>query len=350
MAMPEVDIIIVATNQLEYTRQCVESIFANTRTPFRIIFIDNASTDGTSEALADLAKKCPSNGAIEVLRNAENLGWTKGVNQGIRYSSARHVILSNNDVEVFPGAIEEMIAIADADPRAGIVNPSSNEFDIEKKNYAETVALKGRKIELMHAAGFFMLVKREVIDRVGLFDEVFSPGYFEEMDYSERARKAGFSVCVAEGAYVFHYGSRSFRPADKQRLWERNEKVFYERWGTDARCGFVANARILKDADFRKRITQALLDIIRGRKSYVYLFLPFGAKKYFKGIHRYLRPVEVPAGFRWLSLYMKAVRVPARKKIDAIYFADPSRLEFCGKLDFFKGVDLKMLPGFKDHE
>ena len=341
--MPEIDIIIVATNQLEYTRKCVDGILANTRMPFRIIFVDNASTDGTSLYLEEAAGRCPTHGTIEALRNEENLGWTKGLNQGIQKSSAPYVLLSNNDVEIFQGAIEEMVAIANADPQVGIVNPNSNEFDIEKKDFKSTLPLKGLRLELVHAAGFCMLLKREVINSVGLFDEVFSPGYFEEMDYSERARKAGFLICIARGAYVFHYGSRSFRPADKQRLWERNEKVFYERWNADTRFAFVADGRIMKDADFRQKLIRKFLAIIREKKSYAYLFLPPGAKKYFEGIHIYFRPFEVPYGFRWLSLYLKAVRVPARKKIDIIYFTDPSRLAFWKRLGAFRGVRLDLL-------
>lgn len=344
MGTPEVDIIIVAKNKIEYTRPCVESIFANTATPFRIIFVDNASTDETPAYLAETAKRSSPHGSLEILRNEENLGWTRGLNQGIQRSSAPYVVFSNNDIEVFPGAIDEMIAVAKADPKIGLVNPNSNEFDIEKKDLAKTIALKGRRIELIHAAGFFMLVKREVIQAIGGMDEIFSPGYFEEMDYSERSRKAGFFCVIAQGAYVFHHGSKSFLPEEKQKYWDRNEKIFYERWGADTRLAYVADRRILKDADFRQKLIRAFLKIIREKKSYAYLFLPRGAKKYFEGLHVYFRPVEVPAGFRWLFLYLKAIRVPARKKIDAVYFSDPGRLAFWNRLGVFRGVKLALLP------
>jgi GT2 family glycosyltransferase len=344
MIIPEVDIIVVAKNQIGYTRQCVESIFANTTTPFRIIFIDNASTEETPTYLAEAAMRCPSHGAFEILRNEENVGWTRGLNQGIRRSSAQYVIFSNNDVEVFPGAIEEMIAVANADPQVGIVNPNSNEFDVEKKYFVKTKALKGRRIESYHAAGFFMLVKRQVIQRVGEMDEIFSPGYFEEMDYSERSRKAGFICVVALGAYVFHYGSRSFLPEEKKQVWDINEKEFYKRWGADTRFAYVGNGAILKDEHFRQTLARSFLAVIREKKAYAYLFLPFGTKKYFEYLHRRFRIAEVPAGLRWLFLCLKILRVPPRKKIDTLYFSDPAQLTFWQRLGIFRSVKLEQLP------
>jgi GT2 family glycosyltransferase len=343
MHTPEIDIIVVAKDHLEYTRLCVESIFANTAAPFRILFVDNASADDTPAYLAEAAKRCPAHGSIEILRNKENLGWTRGLNQGIERSSAPFVIFSNNDIEVFPGAIDEMIAVAKADPKTGLVNPNSNEFDVEKKDFAKTLELKGRRTESIHAAGFFMLVKREVLRAIGGMDEIFSPGYFEEMDYSERSRRAGFVSVIGLGAYVFHYGSKSFLPEEKQKYWDRNEKVFYERWGADTRFAYVADKRVLKDADFRQKLIRTFVETIRKKKSYAYLFLPRGAKKYFDGLHVYFRPVEVPPGFRWIALYLKAVRVPARKKIDTIYFSDPAQLAFWKRLGIFRGVKLEEL-------
>ncbi len=343
MNSPGVDIIIVAKNQLDYTRRSIGSVFANMTIPFRIIFIDNASTDETPAYLTDAAARCPAHGKIEVIRNEENLGWTRGLNQGIRRSSASCVIFSNNDVEVFPGAIEEMIAVAKSDAKIGLVNPNSNEFDIEKKDHVVTNTLKGHRTELVHVAGFFVLVKREVIDRIGGMDEVYSPGYFEEMDYSERARKAGYSCVIARGAYVFHYGSRSFLPEDKQKYWDRNEKIFYERWGADTRFAYVGDKAILDNAKFRQSLAQFFLSVIRDKKAYAYLFLPFGAKRYFQGLHVYFRPMEVPFGLRWISLFLKTLRVPDRKKVNTIYFSNPFALAFCKRLGFFKGIDLELL-------
>lgn len=344
MRTVEVDIVVIAKDQLPYTRQCVESILKNTVTPFRILFIDNASSDETQTYLAEAARNCPQHGSLQVLRNKENIGWTRALNQGIRQSSAPYIIFANNDLEVFPGAIEEMISIAKSDPTIGIVNPNSNEFDLKKNDWLRTIPLRGKKMESFHAAGFLMLFKREVLQRVGNFDEIFSPGYFEEMDYSERARQAGFFCAVALGAYVFHHGSKSFLPAEKQMLWEKNEKIFYQRWGADRRFAYVANSTMLKDEKFRQVLICSLLTLIREKKAYVYLFLPFGTKKYFESLHIGFRTLELPRGLRWISLLLKISRNTAHKKIDAIYFSDKRQLAIWKKFGV-RHVALEELPG-----
>ena len=345
MSDPTVDIIIVAKDQLEYTRRCVESIFASTSVPFRILFIDNASVDGTSTYLSDGMSRCPQHGTLEVIQNQENLGWIKGLNQGISRSRAPFVIFSNNDIEVFDGAIDEMIAIAKSNSAIGIVNPNSNEFDIEKKQAGSTQPLQGQVTELIHAAGFFMLVKREVLNRIGGMDEIYSPGYFEEMDYSERARKAGFNIVIARGTYVFHHKSKSFLPADKQKFWDRNEKIFYERWGEDTRFAYVGSSAIIKNAAFRQNLIEFFLTVIREKKSYAYLYLPVGSKKYFEGIHVYFRPAETPCGFRWIAMLLKALRVPKRKRIDVIYVSRPWQATVLGPLlRFFRNLRIELIP------
>ncbi|OQA55146.1 MAG: Glycosyl transferase family 2 [Candidatus Omnitrophica bacterium ADurb.Bin277] len=344
MNQPNVDIIIVAKDQLTYTRQCVESILAGTKLPFRILFVDNASAADTSTYLREAATRCPSASSIEILRNDENVGWTKGVNQGIRRSAAPYVIIANNDIEVFPGAIEEMIAIAESDTAIGAVNPNSNEFDVPRSGYKNTETLKGKKTEMIHLAGFFMLIKRSVIERAGEFDEVYSPGYFEEMDYSERIRKAGLQCVIARGAYVFHHGSKSFRPEEKQRLWERNEKVFYSRWGADTRFAFVGGRAILRDEKLRASLTAAFLFLIRSKKAYAYLFLPRGCKQHFEPLHLYFRVIETPPGLRWLNLIFKMLRVPERKKIDTVVFVSQRQMSFWKSTGLFRNIRLELLP------
>lgn len=344
MVAPALDIILVAKNQLEYTRICLESIFTNVSSPFRIIFIDNASTDETPAYLAGSIGRCPGHGSVVVIRNEENLGWVKGLNQGIRRSEAPYVMFLNNDTEIFPGAIEEMISLAASDPHVGSVNPASNEFDIDRKNWEVTKKREGQRTELYHAAGFCMLLKREAIEQVGEIDEIYSPGYFEEMDYSERMRQKGFFCVLARGAYVFHYGSRSFQSSEKQALWERNEKVFYSRWGEDRRFAYVGSGKVGWDQRAQKDLAQTCLELIRKNKTYAYLFLPAGTKDYFESLHVGFRVMEVPAGFRWLMLILKTFRVPRRKKIDTIYFSSPAHLALGARSGIFRGVRLETLP------
>ena len=82
------DIIIPVWNQLDYTSSCLNSIFRSTRILFRIIIIDNASDKQTAQYLDSIKKKYPEQ--IVLIRNRENLGWIKAVNQGIFYSDSRY--------------------------------------------------------------------------------------------------------------------------------------------------------------------------------------------------------------------------------------------------------------------
>ncbi|HNX68418.1 MAG TPA: glycosyltransferase [Candidatus Omnitrophota bacterium] len=343
--MSEIDFIISVKDQLDYTRRCIESIFRNVSRKIRLILIDDASADGTPEYFDGLKRSCPANVAITVIRHDVNQGYLKSINEGLSHSDAPHVIFSNNDVEVFPGAVEEMIAVANLDPRIGLVNPNSNEFDIPKEDFARTKELKGRRIESFHAAGFFMMVKREVIRRIGGFDEIFSPGYFEEMDYSERGRVAGFSCVIALGAYVFHYGSRTFLPEDKQRLWDINERVFVKRWRGDQWFAYVADQRSFSDPGSRKNILGQILRLIRDEKAYFYVYLDAGLAGYLDDLHVGIRPKETPLIFGFFSLLLKCIRSARRKKpISRIYVSDRFLFRVFRSLRGLFGAEVVLLP------
>jgi O-antigen biosynthesis protein len=112
-------IIIVTFNQLEYTRQCVESIRLMTDEPYELIFVDNASTDGTVDYLKSLA-------GATVIENAENRGFPAAVNQGIIAATGRSILLLNNDTIVTTGWLRRLLVALDSDPKIGLAGPCSN--------------------------------------------------------------------------------------------------------------------------------------------------------------------------------------------------------------------------------
>ena len=91
------DIIIPVFDQLELTGRCLESIKARTGSPYRLILIDNASAGGTRDFLEGFRA---SNSNVTLIRNEENLGWVKAINQGMRLSTAPYVCIMNNDTVV----------------------------------------------------------------------------------------------------------------------------------------------------------------------------------------------------------------------------------------------------------
>jgi GT2 family glycosyltransferase len=106
------DIIISVWNKKELTRQCLDSIFANTHCEYKIIIIDNASDQPTAAYLDEVPREYPDK--VTIIRNRDNLGNTKAANQGIVASRADYVCILDNDTFVCDGWLDEMVRIAES--------------------------------------------------------------------------------------------------------------------------------------------------------------------------------------------------------------------------------------------
>ncbi len=247
---PNCDIIIPIWNELDLTRRCLESIRSGTHWPVRLTLIDNGSEVPTRGFLEQFSKK--HDGGIQLIQNAKNLGFIKAVNQGIQQSNHPWVCLLNNDTLVTEGWLTEMIRVAEQDDAIALINPSSNTLGSKPPGkdpeairiYAKEIARNGvgKTRELSMAVGFCMLIRRKVIDQIGLFDEQYGLGNFEDADFSKRALKEGYRCVQALGAYVYHEEKVSFK---KQAQWEKafaeNQKVFYQKWGRPLRIVLEAS-------------------------------------------------------------------------------------------------------------
>jgi len=239
------DIIIPVWNQPHFTRDCVDSIREGTSTAYRIIMIDNASDAPTKKYLEGMKAV-----DVVIIRNERNLGFVKAVNQGIQASDARYICILNNDTLVTKGWLEEMISIAQSRDDIGIVNPSSNNLGQRPEkgetiaHYAERIRPQtGRSVELGAAIGFCMLIKRGVIERIGIFDEIYGMGNFEDTDFSRRASKEGFRSVRACGAYVYHRENTSFRTRETfDEEFRRNRDIYEFRWGRPMRIAYLLDA------------------------------------------------------------------------------------------------------------
>ncbi len=234
-------IVILTMNELNYTRMCVESIQRNTPEPCELIFVDNGSTDGTVEYLRSIE-------GATVIENGENRGFAAGCNQGIEAACGDYVLLLNNDTVVTKGWLGRMIAHAERDEKAGIVGPRTNYaagYQMirnpkygsleELEPYAESLRLEhfGQAETVPGLIGFCMLIKRCVIDKVGLFDERFKIGNWEDADYCMRVKQAGYNLVMAQDVFVHHFGSRTFvgNGIDLRGHLEENKRLFEEKWG-----------------------------------------------------------------------------------------------------------------------
>ena len=242
---PICDIVIPVWNQLEYTKECLMSLFKSTSFAFRLIIVDNASDTRTAQYLDSVKEKNPEQVALII--NSENLGFVKAANRGIKKSTAPYVCLLNNDTQVAKGWLTEMVKVAEARDDIGIVNPNSNTlgWKPKKRQSLEAVAQElksysGEYSRLPWASGFCMLIKRKVIQKVGLFDEIYGMGTFEDADFSKRAQGLGYSCVCARASYVYHRERRSFIKFKKfDRDFERNRQIFFSKWGRIERILYI---------------------------------------------------------------------------------------------------------------
>lgn len=249
--MRETSIIILTYNNLKYNKGVLESIKKNTKKDtYEVIIVDNASTDGTREWLQEQQ-------GIKVILNDENIGFPKGCNIGITYANLENdILLLNNDIEVTHNWLENLQIALHSDPKVGAVqgldahhfhgmfNENGDPIDFNADDTSEihifatqnNVSNSNRWKYVNFLAGYCFLIKRHVLDQIGLLDERFSPGNFEDDDLSYRTLAAGYYLLRCHDCFIQHFGSKSFRN-DEISYWkliDTNAKKFIEKWGFHA--------------------------------------------------------------------------------------------------------------------
>lgn len=181
------------------------------------------------------------------VKNPENLGFVKTCNRAVKLAEKNSdILLLNSDTKVTPGFLEEMIEVLYACERHGAVCPRSSnatiltvpfrknttaEFDCQT-SYSIYQSIKDKMPRwsvLPTGVGFALLIKREMIERFGLFDEVYSPGYNEENDFCMRINQYGYSIVAANRAYVYHFESKSFE-SRKNQLDIEHRQILEQRY------------------------------------------------------------------------------------------------------------------------
>jgi GT2 family glycosyltransferase/Tfp pilus assembly protein PilF len=245
---PYVSIIVLTYNGLNYNKEFINSVYQNTVLSYELIIVDNGSTDGTREYLEELVQ---TNVTIKLIKNKENVGFPKGVNQAINISLGQYILIANNDIVVTKDWLERMVEVAETDATIGIAGPISNSVSgvqldkgakynsiSQMHKYAKQVQKKNHKkiLEFPRVAFLCTLIKKEVIDKIGGLDERFSPGNFEDDDFCLRAQLAGYKTVIAQDVFIHHYGSKSFKANGVDEYAKRlecNKQIFIEKWGAD---------------------------------------------------------------------------------------------------------------------
>jgi GT2 family glycosyltransferase len=248
-APPRVAAIALNYNGRDVTLQALASLTAQDYAACDVVVVDNGSTDGSEDAIR---AAYPS---VTVVRTEKNLGPSGGGNLGFRWAldhSYDYALILNNDIEVAPDFVRQLVAVAESDPRIGIVGPKAYYFWQRdtiwsaggRLRFAEAVTSeRGMGLvdrgqfdvddDVEYVNGCAMLVKRAVFEQIGLWD----PSYqlcFEDADFSLRARRAGWRIRYAHLAKLWHMVSTStggYVPA-KTFHSARSTALFVRRFAT----------------------------------------------------------------------------------------------------------------------
>lgn len=254
--------IILTHNNKYLIQKCLESIRQHCAPgTYSVVVVDNASSDGTSDWLReqnDIILQC----------NTSNIGFPAGCNSGIKCANAEDdIFLLNDDTRLTHNALFWVRMGLYENDHIGAAGCISNYCGIDQledvvfssiedyQEYAKkrNVPDKNPYEEKNRLCGFAMLIKRKVLNQVGVLDEELSPGYFEDDDISLRIHKAGYRMMVCHNSFIYHAGSQSFsKRNDLEEIFERNHNYITNKWGYD----FLAYSAVtLQEYELLQRIT-----------------------------------------------------------------------------------------------
>lgn len=258
-------IIIVNYNVAEYLLKCLTSIYNSVKgIMFEVIVVDNASSDGSVEALKN---EFPM---VKLIVNSENLGFAKANNQGIEAASGKFVLLLNPDTEVIGQSFIEMLKFLKDNKKTGIVGPCllNSDGSVQNTGYkfptlgilfkVNFLGMSDQPVKLNKPEpvdwlqGSCMMIKKEVFTELGLLDEAFFM-YGEEKDFCFRAKKAGWEIYSLPQCEVVHHANKSAINYQGEALVEyhKSQLHFFRKHYSAA---FVNLARIIIYAGFLKRL------------------------------------------------------------------------------------------------
>lgn len=235
-------IIVPVYNAAEKVDECIKSIIKNTKLSHntKLLIIDDCSP---SPDVKYILNKYSKHKFIDIVINRKNLGYTRNINKAINLSGKNDVVLLNSDTIVTKKWINKIQNIAYKSPSIGTVTPVSNSagaFSVPNKGTNTlpsflTIDKMGKVVETIGkdlffdvptGNGFCFFIKRDVINKVGLFDEEhFSKGYGEENDFSMRVKQNGFINIVTLDTYIFHHEHASFKESCKQLMKKGSEII-----------------------------------------------------------------------------------------------------------------------------
>lgn len=261
-AAPRVAVVVVSYESRSSIEACLDSVSHDPSVPIETVVVDNASRDGSAEAVRAFFPH------VTVVPNVENVGFARACNQGAAMTRAPLLLFLNPDATLDPGALATLAALFDSRPRLGAVGPrtlgASGEIQVstgpdlslisewsqrrlvlgvarrDPRILAEVDALHSREHAADWVSGACLMTRREAFDAVSGFDEAFFL-YEEDADLCRRIRAAGYQVVFTPTAVVRHALGRSMsKTPERARLeYERSHLLYYRK-----HAGFLSQAAL----------------------------------------------------------------------------------------------------------
>ena len=272
---PLVSIIIPVFNQFHYTYDCLKSIFKYTENvEFEIIIADDLSTDNTINL-----KEYVEN--IKYIRNDKNLGFIKNCNNASKFATGKYILFLNNDTQVQKNWLNSLLEIIETNEKIGMVgskliypngrlqeaggiiwnNASGLNYgksdDPTKSEYSYVK-------EVDYISGASIIIKKDLWQKIGGFDERYAPAYFEDTDLAFEVRKNGYKVIFQPKSLVVHFEGISHGTSIKDSIKKyqlKNKEKFFKKWEKELQKNLFQNTENLFFARDRSKDCKHILVI-----------------------------------------------------------------------------------------
>ncbi len=230
-------------------RLCLESLQKSADLIQEVVVVDNASPDSAAEIASQFD-------FVTLIRNDSNLGFARACNQGFEASSGNTILFLNSDTIVPRNALIHLVDCLCSYDFVGAVGPHTNCAASQQQVQPTYTSLNGIEpfsrmwaklrrpdTETDLLIGFCFAMRRSVCEQVGVFDDQFEIGMFEDNDLSYRLRRAGFKLLISGKGYVHHSGSKSFARQERHpaTIYKENQIRFHEKWKEDIQLGFASH-------------------------------------------------------------------------------------------------------------
>ncbi|QFG01088.1 glycosyltransferase [Psychrobacillus glaciei] len=270
---PTVSIVIPVYNQWDYTYSCLKSILTNTdQVSYEIIIADDMSTDETTR-ISEYVEN------IKVVRDGENRGFLLNCNNATKYAEGKFILFLNNDTQVQEGWLDSLVELIESDSQIGMVgsklvypdgrlqeaggiiwndasgwnfgrldDPAKSEY-----NYVK---------EVDYISGAAIMIKKELWEDIGGFDERYVPAYYEDTDLAFEVRKHGYKVMYQPKSVVVHFEGISHGTDESSNIKKyqgKNKNVFVKKWEIELQNFHLINGKDVFWARDRSRLSKTIV-------------------------------------------------------------------------------------------